>query len=74
MLTLPTLPAWTVRLSIHDEGRGRFRGTLGDDLPIVGIWKYERGRLLLSFRAAKRGYPKRFSDEDRQDLITPWLR
>ncbi|MGH7169927.1 MAG: hypothetical protein ACRELG_06595 [Gemmataceae bacterium] len=74
MLTLPTLPPWTARLSIHDEGNGRFRGTLGkaDDEGIVGIWKYESGRLVLCFRGAKRGYPKRFSDEERQDMITLW--
>ena len=76
MLTLPMRPAWLVPLALIDEGNGRFRGTLGedDDEGIVGIWKYDesRRRLVLCWRGTKRGYPERFDDSERQDLITLW--
>ena len=59
---------WTTRLRIEDEGSGRFRGMTGE-LPIVGIWKYERGVLTLCIQSEEKGYPWRFSDEEQQDLI-----
>lgn len=68
MLTLPMTLAWTTRLRIEDEGYGRFRGTVGE-LAIVGIWKYETGVLTLCNREVAKGYPERFNDEERQDLI-----
>ena len=54
-LTLLMAPPWPVRLALREEGDGRFRGTLGGDYPIVGIWKYDAGRLVLCWRSAAKG-------------------
>jgi hypothetical protein len=45
---LPMTPPAKMRLTIIAEGPGWFRGRLGaTGFPIVGIWKYEHGRLVL---------------------------
>jgi hypothetical protein len=73
VFTLPKLPQVPLRLVLRDEGRGRFCGTLGQEA-LLGIWRYEHGVLTLCWRSTEAGYPERFSDEERQDLIQPRMR
>ncbi len=75
MLTLPMTPPAKMRLTIDEEGRGWFRGTLGRaGWPIVGIWKYKRGQLVLCFNEAEKGFPKGFKDGERRDVVTLWMK
>ena len=45
-LTLPMTPAWTARLTLTDEGRGRCRLRLGD-AEMLGIYQRTEDRLVL---------------------------
>jgi hypothetical protein len=49
-LTLPMTPAWTARLTLTDEGRGRCRVRLGD-VEMLGIYQRTEDRLVLCWRA-----------------------
>ena len=60
-------------LRIDKEGRGWFRGTIGN-VPIVGIWKHERGCLVLCWNDDYSRIPKRFEDGEQRDLLTLWAR
>ena len=73
-LTLPMTPAWTARLVLTDEGEGRCRVRLGET-QFVGIYRRWDDRLWICWRAADRGYPPRFGDDGRQDvLMLRWVR
>jgi hypothetical protein len=61
-------PAWTARLVLTDEGEGRCRVRLGG-VEMLGIYRRWDDRLWLCLRAAERGYPTRFVDDDRQDVL-----
>jgi hypothetical protein len=75
IFTLPMTPPAKMRLTITAEGPGWFRGTLGTtDLPIVGIWKYERGQLALCSNEAEKGFPKTFEDGKQRDVVTLWMK
>jgi hypothetical protein len=37
---------------------------------ILGIWKHERGVLVLRWRSEARGYPRDFGGEEREDMVT----
>jgi hypothetical protein len=47
-----------------------------EDLPVttfstrIGIWKLERGVLVLCWRREARGYPQDFGGEGREDVVT----
>jgi hypothetical protein len=75
IFTLPMNPPAKMRLTITAEGRGCFRGTLGTtELPIVGIWKFERGQLMLCSNEAAMGFPKTFEDGERREIVTLWMK
>jgi hypothetical protein len=64
-----------MRLTITAEGKGWFRGTIGmEQWQIVGIWKYERGRLVLCYGEERKGFPRRFEDGEQRDLVLLWMR
>jgi hypothetical protein len=67
-LTLPMMPAWTVRLVLTDEGRGRCRVRLGD-VDMLGIYERTEDRLVLCWRGADSVRPKRFVDEECADVV-----
>jgi hypothetical protein len=67
-LTLPMTPAWTERLTLIDEGHGRFRGRFAD-VDVLRIYERQDGRIVLCWRCADRGRPKRFSDEGCADVV-----
>jgi hypothetical protein len=67
-LTLPMAPAWTVPFVLTDEGGGRCRARMGG-ADLRGIYSRTGDRLVLCLRAAERGYPERFADDDRQDVL-----
>jgi hypothetical protein len=75
VFTMPMDPPAKMRLAITEEGRGWFRGRLGAaGLPIVGIWKYDRGQLVLCFNEAGNGFPKTFEDGEQRVVVTLWTR
>ena len=75
VFTMPMNPPAKMRLTITAEGPGRFRGTLGaTGLPVVGIWKYERGRLVLCSNEAVMRFPGGFEDGEQRDVVTLWMR
>jgi hypothetical protein len=43
-------------------------------MPIVGIWKYEYGQLVLCSNEAAMGFPRGFDDGEQRDLLTLWMR
>jgi hypothetical protein len=61
-------PPAKMRLTINEEGSGWFRGRIGDE-PIIGIWKYERGRLVLRSNGADKDFPRRFEDGEQRDVL-----
>jgi hypothetical protein len=67
-LTLPMTPAWTTRLVLTDEGRGRCRVRLGD-VEMLGNYQRQDERIVLCWRGADRGRPTRFVDEDCADVV-----
>jgi hypothetical protein len=67
-LTLPMTPAWTAQLVLTDEGEGRCRARLGA-AEFLGIYRRWDDRVWLCLRGAERGYPTRFVDDDRQDMV-----
>jgi hypothetical protein len=67
-LTLPMTPAWTERLTLIDEGHGRFRGRFAD-VDVLGIYSRQDERIVLCWRGADRGRPTRFRDEDCADVL-----
>jgi hypothetical protein len=71
ILTLPMTPAAKMRLTIDAEGQGWFRGNIGMQ-PIVGIWRYQRGMLVICSNCADRGFPKCFEDGEQRDVVTLW--
>jgi hypothetical protein len=71
ILTLPRNPPAKLRLTIDKEGRGWFRGRIGD-VAIVGIWKYRGGCLVLCYTEADKGFPKNFEDGEQRDVLTLW--
>lgn len=68
IMTLPMNPPARFRLTIDAEGAGWFRGRI-NGAPVVGIWRYERGRLRICWGSVEKGWPKRFEDEEQRDLM-----
>jgi hypothetical protein len=66
-------PPAKIRLTITAEGPGWFRGTIGSR-PIVGIWRYQRGVLVICSNGADKGLPKCFEDGEQRDVITLWTK
>jgi hypothetical protein len=61
-------PAWTVPLTLTDEGHGRFRGRFAD-VDVLGIYSRQDERIVLCWRCADRGRPTRFVDEGCADVV-----
>jgi hypothetical protein len=70
-LALPMAPAWTVTLVLVDEGDGGCRARMGG-ADLLGIYYRHGDHVALCLRAAGRGYPERFVDDDRQDVLYLW--
>jgi hypothetical protein len=73
MFTLPMTPPAKMRLTITEEGRGWYRGKVGD-APVVGIWRFKRGVLFICSNGADKGFPRRFEDGQQRDVVTLWMR
>ena len=73
IITLPMTPPAKMRLTISKEGPGWFRGKVGEQ-PIVGIWRYQRGMLVICSNCADKGFPKGFEDGVQRDVVTLWMK
>lgn len=70
VVILPMNPSARMRLKIHQECPSWFRVRIGG-VPIVEIWMYECGRLVLCYNEASKGFPRRFEEGEQRDLVTP---
>jgi hypothetical protein len=67
-LTLPMTPAASMPCRMVDEGRGRFRATLGD-VEMLGIYQRTEDRIVLCWRGVDRDRPTRIVDVDCADVV-----
>jgi hypothetical protein len=73
MQMLPMTPPAKMRLTITEESLRWFPGRISE-VPVVGIWRYQRGVLILCWNDADKGFPKRFEETEQQDVATLWMR
>jgi hypothetical protein len=57
-----------VRLTLIDEGQGRFRGRYAD-VDVLGIYQRGDDRVVLCWQGAARGRPTKFRDEECADVV-----
>lgn len=61
-------PAWTVRLTLTDEGQGRLRGRFAD-VDVLSIYQRQDDQVVLCWREEDRDRPERFVDEQCADVV-----